>query len=218
MKINNYNQIKRTLPPEVKLVAVSKFQPVENIMTLYNVGQRCFGENRPLELRDKHVNLPKDIEWHFIGNLQTNKIKYIISYVSLIHSIATSNLMLAVDKEAEKVDRVVDVLIEFHVAREESKHGFSIKEAKQFLASTEFSNMKHIRIVGVMAMASLTSDMDEVRTEFKTIKSYFDELKNLYFADAPWFKKISMGMSHDYTIAVEEGATMVRIGTAIFAD
>ena len=167
-------------------------------------------------MRDKHEVLPQDIQWHFIGHLQTNKIKYIIQYVTLIHSIDTASLLEAVNKEAKKHDRVVDCLLQFHIALEETKFGLDLDEARQLLDSEEFKQMENVRICGVMGMGTFTDDMEEVRKEFKHLKSIFDTLKSDYFADQPQFKEISMGMSEDYPIAIEEGATLIRVGSKIF--
>lgn len=212
----NLEKIRATLPEGVTLVAVSKTKPVSDLQEAYDAGQRVFGENYPQEMRDKHEVLPQDIQWHFIGHLQTNKIKYIIQYVTLIHSIDTASLLEAVNKEAKKHDRVVDCLLQFHIALEETKFGLDLDEARQLLDSEEFKQMENIRICGVMGMGTFTDDMEEVRKEFKHLKSIFDTLKSDYFADQPQFKEISMGMSEDYPIAIEEGATLIRVGSKIF--
>lgn len=212
----NLKKIKATLPEGVTLVAVSKTKPVSDLQEAYDAGQRAFGENYPQEMRDKYEVLPKDIQWHFIGHLQTNKIKYIIPFVTLIHSIDTANLLEAVNKEARKHDRVVDCLLQFHIAQEETKFGLDMDEARQLLDSESFKQMQNIRICGVMGMATFTDDMEEVRKEFKHLKSIFETLKKYYFAGQEQFKEISMGMSDDYPIAIEEGATLVRVGSKIF--
>ena len=212
----NLETVRKTIPSRVLLVAVSKTKPVEDIQEAYDAGQRAFGENYPQEMRDKHEVLPKDIQWHFIGHLQTNKIKYIIPFVTLIHSIDTANLLEAVNKEAKKHDRVVDCLLQFHIALEETKFGLDMDEARKLLDSEAFKQMENVRICGVMGMGTFTDDMTEVRKEFKLLKSIFETLKQDYFADQPQFKEISMGMSEDYPIAIEEGATMVRVGSKIF--
>ena len=212
----NLLKIKATLPESVTLVAVSKTKPVSDLQEAYDAGQRAFGENYPQEMRDKHEVLPQDIQWHFIGHLQTNKIKYIINYVTLIHSIDTANLLEAVNKEAQKHERVVDCLLQFHIALEETKFGLDLEEARQLLESEAFKQMHNVRICGVMGMATFTDDEAEVRKEFKYLKTIFDTLKTNYFADQPQFKELSMGMSEDYPIAIEEGATLVRIGSKIF--
>ena len=212
----NLEKIRATLPKSVTLVAVSKTKPVSDLQEAYDAGQRIFGENHALEMRDKHEALPKDIQWHFIGHLQTNKIKYIIPFVTLIHSIDSANLLEAVNKEAKKHDRVVDCLLQFHIAQEQTKFGLDMEEAKQLLGSEDFKAMENIRICGVMGLATFTEDMNEVRKEFKHLKEIFGTLKNEYFANQSQFKEISMGMSDDYPIAVEEGATLVRVGSKIF--
>ena len=213
---DNLTQIRSTIADGVRLIAVSKTKPVEDLQEAYEAGQRLFGENKALEMRDKHEVLPKDIEWHFIGHLQTNKIKYIAGYVSLIHSIDSLNLLQAVDKEAAKHDRVIDCLLQFHIATEETKFGLDMAEAQALLESVEFAEMKHVRIVGVMGMATNTEDRDLVRREFRTLKEYRDRLAERYFAGRAEFREISMGMSGDYDIAMEEGSTLVRVGSAIF--
>lgn len=212
----NLKKIRATVPEGVTLVAVSKTKPISDLQEAYDAGQRIFGENYPQEMRDKHEVLPQDIQWHFIGHLQTNKIKYIIPYVTLIHSIDTANLLEAVNKEAKKHDRVVDCLLQFHIALEETKFGLDLDEARQLLDSEAFKQMENVRICGVMGMGTFTDNMDEVRKEFKHLKSIFETLKKDYFANQPQFKEISMGMSEDYPIAIEEGATLIRVGSKIF--
>ena len=212
----NLEKIRATVPEGVTLVAVSKTKPVSDVQEAYDAGQRIFGENHALEMRDKHEVLPADIQWHFIGHLQTNKIKYIIPFVTLIHSIDTANLLEAVNKEAQKHHRVVDCLLQFHIAQEETKFGLDLEEARELLESDAFRQMEHVRLCGVMGMATFTDDIEEVRKEFRHLKSIFNTLKNDYFAGQEQFKEISMGMSDDYPIAIEEGATMVRVGSKIF--
>lgn len=214
----NLEKIRKTVPEGVVLVAVSKTKPVEDIQEAYEAGQRVFGENHALEMRDKHEVLPKDIDWHFIGHLQTNKIKYIIPFTRLIHSIDTFNLLQAVNKEAVKHNRVVDCLLQFHIAEEETKFGLSMAEAEDILNSDVFKTMNNVRLCGVMGMATNTDNMVQVRKEFKHLKDIFTTLKSKYFTDCEWFKEISMGMSHDYPIAIEEGATLVRVGSKIFGE
>ena len=214
----NLEIVRNTIPEGVLLVAVSKTKPVEDIREAYDAGQRVFGENHALEMRDKHEVLPNDIDWHFIGHLQTNKIKYIIQYVRLIHSIDTFNLLQAVNKEAAKHERVVDCLLQFHIAEEETKFGLNMEEAEEILNSDAFKAMKNVRICGVMGMATNTDDMTQVRKEFKHLIEIFNTLKTKYFTDSERFKEISMGMSHDYPIAIEEGSTMVRVGSKIFGE
>ena len=214
----NLETVRKTIPSGVLLVAVSKTKPVEDIQEAYDAGQRVFGENHALEMRDKHEVLPKDIEWHFIGHLQTNKIKYIISFARMIHSIDTFNLLQAVNKEAAKHDRVVDCLLQFHIAEEETKFGFTLDEIETQNFASILASMKNVRICGVMGMATNTDDMNQVRKEFRHLKEIFNTLKVKYFTDCEWFKEISMGMSHDYPIAIEEGSTMVRVGSKIFGE
>lgn len=215
----NLEAIRATVPSGVLLVAVSKTKPVEDIQEAYGAGQRAFGENHALEMRDKHEVLPNDIEWHFIGHLQTNKIKYIIPFVKLIHSIDTMNLLQAVNKEAAKRDRIVDCLLQFHIAEEDTKFGMTLDDVEMMSKETQnFASLSNVRICGVMGMATNTDDMARVRKEFKHLKEIFNILKSRYFADCEWFKEISMGMSHDYPVAIEEGSTMVRVGSRIFGE
>lgn len=208
--------VKSTLPTTTRLIAVSKTKPVEDLQQAYDAGQRVFGENKALEMRDKYEVLPKDIEWHFIGHLQTNKIKYIVPFVSLIHSVDSLNLLKEINKEAAKKGRAIDCLLQFHIASEDTKFGLDYTEAEALLNSEEYASMENIRIVGVMGMATFTNDTDKVRAEFRNLKTIFDKLKEKYFADSDSFKEISMGMSDDYKIAIEEGSTLVRVGSAIF--
>lgn len=213
---NEITKIKSSLPSTTTLIAVSKTKPVEDLQQAYDAGQRVFGENKALEMRDKHEALPNDIQWHFIGHLQTNKIKYIISYVSLIHSIDSLNLLKEVNIAATKKNRVVDCLLQFHIANEDTKYGLLLHEAHELLNSAEYKAMNNIRVVGVMGMATFTDNREQIRQEFKNLKNIFDQLKEQYFAESNCFKEISMGMSDDYSIAIEEGSTLVRVGSAIF--
>ena len=208
--------VQQELPPTTQLVAVSKTHPVEAVREAYDAGQRIFGENKAQELRDKSNLLPKDIEWQFIGHLQTNKIKYIIHSVALIHSVDSLRLLIEINREAKKAGRIVNCLLQFYIAREETKFGLDLSEAKQLLSSPEYQTLQHINIVGVMGMASFTDDSDVVRKEFRSLKVIFDELKACCFPAKDDFKEISMGMSNDYSIAVEEGSTLVRVGSRIF--
>ncbi|GET23454.1 YggS family pyridoxal phosphate-dependent enzyme [Prolixibacter denitrificans] len=211
-------EIRNSLPENVKLVAVSKTKPNEDLMEAYQTGQRMFGENKVQELVAKYESLPKDIEWHMIGHLQRNKVKYIAPFVSLIHGVDSFRLLKAIDKEGRKADRVLNVLLQFHIAEEETKFGLDLKEAEEMLNSQEFKNLQFVRIDGVMGMATFTDDIDQVRREFKSLSTIFGHLKKTYFNDAPNFSEISMGMSGDYKLAVEEGSTMVRIGSNIFGE
>ncbi len=216
MNIEKYDEIWASLPAGVRLVAVSKFKPAEDISALYQHGQRVFGENHAQEMKAKHEILPQDIEWHFIGHLQTNKVKYIAPYVSLIHSIDSLDLLKEVNKHAVKNNRVIPCLLQFHIADEETKFGFTFEECAAMLNSSEFQELKNVKIHGVMGMATFTDDQEQVRGEFRHLHQIFQDLKVQYFAQEPDFKEISMGMSEDYPIAIEEGSTLVRIGSAIF--
>lgn len=215
---DNLLAVKQTLKENVKLVAVSKYQPIELLEEAYEAGQRVFGESHALEVRDKAEVLPKDIEWHFIGHLQTNKVKYIAPFVSCIESVDSLKLMQEINKQALKNDRVIDCLLQFHVAQEETKSGFSLEECEQVLSSEEFASLKNIRIVGVMGMATYTEDEKQIRKEFKTLVANFAYLKMAYFSANQDFKEISMGMTDDYKIAMSEGSTIVRVGSGIFGD
>lgn len=212
----NYIKINEQMPQGVRLIAVSKTKPVELLQDAYDAGARLFGENKALEMRDKHQVLPEDIEWHFIGHLQTNKIKYIAPFVSLIHSIDSLPLLLAVEKEARKNDRVIPCLLQFHVATEETKFGLSLDEAIALLNSDEYKQCTHVKIAGVMGMATNTENRELIRREFRTLHNYFLLLKKNHFAGDETFREISMGMSGDYDIAIEEGSTLVRVGSSIF--
>lgn len=212
----NLSIVRQIIPAGVRLIAVSKTKPISDIEEAYNAGQRVFGENKALEMRDKHAVLPKDIEWHFIGHLQTNKIKYIAPFVSLIHSIDSLNVLQAVDKEAAKNGRIIDCLLQFHIAEEETKFGLDLGEAEDILTSNEYQSLAHIRICGVMGMATNTDDKARIRNEFRELRKIFNTLKDRHFVSSTFFKEISMGMSEDYPIAIEEGATMVRVGSKIF--
>lgn len=215
--LETISRLNNSLPKNVSFVAISKTKAENAIMEAYNAGVRMFGENKVQELGLKYENLPKDIQWHFIGHLQTNKVKYIASYISLIHSVDSLKLLVAIDKEAKKCGRVIDCLLQFHVAQEETKWGLTLQEAIQIVESDEYKKMNNVRIVGVMGMASFTNDENQIRAEFAEIKQNFDLLKIKYFQFAE-FKHISMGMSHDYEIAVEQGSTLLRIGTTIFGN
>ncbi|KIO43661.1 MULTISPECIES: YggS family pyridoxal phosphate-dependent enzyme [Sanguibacteroides] len=209
-------QVLNNLPSRVKLIAVSKTKPVEAIEEAYKVGQRVFGENRVQELVEKYEALPKDIEWHLIGHLQTNKVKYVAPFVAMIHGVESLRLLDTINKEGEKNGRVIPCLLQFHIAEEETKFGLDEAEAKELLESENYGRMKNIHIVGVMGMATFTEDRKQIRKEFHHLKTIFDDLKQNYFSHDPAFKELSMGMSGDYPIAVEEGSTMVRVGSSIF--
>ena len=214
----NLNIVRATVPSNVTLIAVSKTKPVSDLQEAYDAGQRIFGENKALEMRDKHQTLPSDIQWHFIGHLQTNKIKYIVPFVTLIHAIDSLSLLEAVNKEAAKNDRIIDCLLQFHIAQEETKFGLDIEEAKSLLESESFKNLKNINICGVMGMATFTDNAAQVRNEFKNLKNIFETLKENYFKANDSFRDISMGMSDDYPTAIAAGSTMVRIGSTIFGE
>ena len=215
---DNLRQVLADLPQGVRLVAVSKFHPEEAILEAYGAGQRIFGESKVQEMSLKHEALPKDIQWHFIGHLQTNKVKYIVPYVALIHGIDSFRLLAEVEKQGAKAGRTIDVLLQIHIAREETKFGFSPDECRQMLAEGAWKGLSHVRLCGLMGMASNTDDMEQVRGEFARLAALFKEVKGEWFADAPWFKELSMGMSHDYPEAVRAGSTLVRVGSKIFGE
>lgn len=205
------------LKTSTTLVAVSKTKPAAAIQMMYDKGQRIFGENRVQEVAEKHETLPKDIQWHAIGHLQRNKVKFIAPFISMIHSVDSARLLEEINKQAAKNERSIDCLLQFHIAEEESKFGWqNVEDVLTFLKSSDFSEMKNVRIVGVMGMATFTDDKEQVRGEFQRLKGYFEELKSDFFTDNEAFKEISMGMSGDYQLAVEEGSTMVRIGSLLF--
>ena len=210
------SEIKQTLPPYVKLVAVSKFHPASMIEDAYTGGHRLFGENHVQELQQKHEVLPKDIEWHFIGHLQTNKVKYIASYVHLIHAVDTHKLLVEINKQAEKNNRVINCLLQLHVAQEETKFGFSPDELLNYVESGEWRLLKNIRICGLMCMASNVDDEAQIAREFETANNIFKKLKETHFSDDEMFQIRSWGMSDDYPIAIKYGSNMIRIGSKIF--
>lgn len=214
----NLKEVLAELPQNVRLVAVSKFHPNEAIEEAYTAGQRIFGESKVQEMTQKYETLPKDIEWHFIGHLQTNKIKYMAPYVSLIHGVDSYKLLSEINKQGAKCGRVIPCLLQMHVAQEETKFGFSFEECTEMLKQGEWKELKNISLHGLMGMASNTDNMQQVRREFRMLHSYFEEVKNSFFTNETTFKELSMGMSHDYSIAVEEGATLVRIGSRIFGE
>ena len=208
--------LQQLAPTHTKLITVSKTHPPERVMELYLQGQRIFGENRVQELTAKYEALPKDIEWHLIGHLQTNKVKYIAPFVTCIQSVDSWKLLEEIDKQAAKHGRVVDCLLQFHIAEEETKFGLDEAEAAELLQSPEFKTLASVRITGVMGMATFTDDHEQVRREFRHLKQIFENLKARFFQNQDSFKEISMGMSGDYEMAVEEGSTMVRVGTLLF--
>jgi len=209
-------EIVNSIPQNVKLVAVSKTKPNEDIMEAYEGGYRIFGENKPQELTRKYNELPKDIEWHMIGHLQSNKVKYIAPFVSLIHAVDSIKLLKEINKQAQKNNRIIDCLFQFHIADEQTKFGFSLPEAEEVINSETFKGFENIRITGVMGMATFTDNEDQIKKEFQNLKFIFDQLKTKHFQDINEFKEISMGMSGDYRLAIEEGSTMVRVGSTIF--
>jgi pyridoxal phosphate enzyme (YggS family) len=209
-------QLKSELPENVRLLAVSKFHPESAIMEAYRAGQRIFGENRVQELLPKYEHLPKDIEWHFIGHLQANKVKYIVPFIHTIQSIDSLKLAETVNKEAGQCKRKIRVLLQMHIAQEEQKFGFSYNEMDDLLKNDAFSSLSNLYISGLMAMATLTDDQTQIRNEFSRLHRFFQQLKTGYFSDNDLFNELSIGMSDDYPIAVEEGSTMVRIGSKLF--
>lgn len=212
----NLHEVLGNLPEGVRLVAISKYHPNEYIMAAYQEGQRVFGESHEQELARKVVELPKDIEWHFIGHLQTNKVKYIAPYIAMIEAVDSLKLLKEINKQALKNDRVIKVLLELHIAKEETKYGLTLDACRQLLADGEWKELKNVQICGLMMMASNLDDEDQIRREMNTAADFFDEVKAQYFADDPNFKERSWGMSHDYRIAVQCRSTMVRVGTTIF--
>ena len=216
--VKNLESIGKEIPQNVKLIAVSKTKPVEVILEAYDFGQMVFGENKPQELRDKEAIMPKDIEWHFIGHLQTNKVKYIAPFVSLIHSVDSLKVLSEINKQAIRNERVIDCLIQIDIAHEETKFGLLEDQAREVLNSEEFRLMKNVRICGVMGIGSITDDLDKTRSEFRELKSVFLSFKDEFFASQDSFTEVSMGMSSDYLLAIEEGSTMIRVGSSIFGD
>lgn len=206
------------LPDGVRLVAVSKFHPAEAIQTAYEAGQRIFGESREQELSAKQAQLPADIEWHFIGHLQTNKVKYIAPYIAMIHAVDTYKLLAEIDRQAAKAGRIIPCLLEIHIAQEASKYGFTFEACREMLRSEPWQSLQHVCIAGVMGMATNTDDEAQIRQEFASLKAFADELKESFFADNADFREVSMGMSHDYRLAVAEGSTLVRVGSKIFGE
>ena len=210
------HQVLQSLPEGVRLVAISKYHPADYIMAAYEEGQRVFGESHEQELREKHAQLPQDIEWHFIGHLQTNKVKYIVPYITMVEAVDSLRLLREIEKQAARAGRVVKVLLELHIAEEATKYGLTPQDCRELLAGGEWLTMEHVQICGLMMMASNVDDDAQIAREFQTAASLFDELKQTYFADDPAFCERSWGMSDDYLIAVENHSTMVRIGTSIF--
>lgn len=205
-------------PAQVRLVAVSKTKPIEQILEIYNQGQRTFGENIVQELVPKYEALPKDIQWHLIGHLQSNKVKYVAPFVAMIESVDSFKLLREIDKQAAKCGRTIDCLLEMKIAEEESKYGFTREEVEEMLRSPEFKTLQNARICGLMGIGTFTEDEAQTRREFRGLKQFFDQLKSTFFPDKGYFRELSMGMSGDYKIAVGEGSTMVRIGSLIFGE
>ena len=218
MIAENLNSVRATLKEGVELVAVSKYHPVEELQEAYDAGQRVFGESHVQEMVAKHEVLPQDIRWHFIGHLQTNKVKYMAGFVSLIHSVDSLKLLKEIDKQARKVGRRIDVLLQLHVAEEETKFGFSFDEVLAMLDGEEWRTMEGVRIVGLMAMATNTDDEGQIANEFEAVRGLFDVVKSRFFSEESSFREISMGMSGDYLIAQEHGSTLVRVGSMIFGE
>ena len=215
---SNIEHLRSSLPSGVSLLAISKYQPIEALREAYDAGQRMFGENHIQEMAAKASVLPCDIEWHFTGHVQTNKIKYMAPFVSLIHAVDSFRLLREIDKHATKHDRVIDCLLQIHIAQEDTKYGFTIDECRTMLATEPWRELRHVRITGLMAMGSNTDDMEQVRSEFRQMKVFFDELRSTHFASSPSFCQLSEGMTDDYPIAIEEGSTIVRIGSMIFGE
>lgn len=212
----NIDKLKGVVPSEVGIVAVSKFHSVNEILEAYDSGQRIFGESRVQELVQKYEELPKDIEWHFVGNLQRNKVKQIAPFVTLIHSLDSERLMLEIEKQGIANNRIIPCLLQIHIADEETKSGFSPDECRQFLTDGKWNECSHVKISGIMGMATFTEDENKVKNEFEQLKSLFGEFKQTHFNNDPYFKEISMGMTGDYQIAIAAGSTLLRIGTLIF--
>jgi pyridoxal phosphate enzyme (YggS family) len=208
--------IRSSLPATTALIAVSKTHPIERIMEAYEAGQRDFGENKVQDLVEKYEALPKDIRWHMIGHLQSNKVKYIAPFVHLIHGVDSFKLLLEINKQGQKIQRKIPCLLQFHIAQEETKFGLSMDEATALLSSPDFNNMQHILPCGVMGMATFTENTAQIREEFQSLHAIYQQLKSRCFPSNPEFKEISMGMSDDYPIAIEEGSTLIRVGSKIF--
>jgi len=214
----NIQFVRQHIPSHVRLVCVSKFHPNESILEAYESGERIFGESKVQELCGKQETLPQDIVWHFIGHLQSNKIKYIVPFVSMIHGVDSYRLLEEINKQAAKAGKVVNCLIQMYIAQEETKFGFSADELHDVMGAGVWHELKNVRICGLMGMATFTNDREQIRTEFRGLKTFFDEVKTSYFASEASFCELSMGMSDDYQIAIEEGSTLVRVGSRIFGN
>lgn len=212
----NILNIKKEIPEDVNLVAVSKFHSDQDIMEAYDAGQRVFGESRAQELVDKEKTLPSDIEWHFIGQLQTNKVKYIAPFVHTIHSVDSLRLIKEIEKQAARNDRIIRILLEIHIAKEDTKAGFTPGECRELLSSASMNDFPHIQVDGLMTMASNTDNEEQLHKEFRQLKKLFEEIKGSYLTDSSNFNVLSMGMSSDYPIAISEGSNMIRVGSTIF--
>lgn len=206
------------LPQDVSLVAVSKYHPTDQLMAAYEAGQRLFGESHVQELRQKQPLLPADVEWHFIGHLQTNKVKYIAPYIGMVDAVDSMRLLAEIHRQAARCNRVIDVLLELHVAQEATKYGLTLDDCRRLLDDGQWRELDHVRICGLMMMASNTDDQEQISREFDLAHSFFDEVKRKHFAQSDYFRVRSWGMSHDYRIAVAHGANMVRVGTSIFGE
>ena len=216
MIANKLQKLYGELPKEVTLVAVSKTKPISDLQDAYDAGQRVFCENKVQEMCAKWEQLPEEIKWHFIGHLQRNKVKYLAPFVNLIHGVESFRLLKEINKQAKKYNRVIDVLLQFFIANEETKFGLSFEESQSILVDENFKELQNVRVCGVMGMASFTNNQEQIREEFKTLKSIFDKLKFTFFDNETSFNVVSMGMSGDYKIAIEEGSTMIRVGSSIF--
>jgi pyridoxal phosphate enzyme (YggS family) len=214
----NIQKLKCTIPAHVKLVAVSKTKGIPEIMEAYNTGQRLFGENKVQEMISKQPELPTDVKWHFIGHLQTNKVKFIAPFVSMIESVDRMKVLKEINKQAEAAGRVISCLLQFHIAEEDTKFGLDMAEAEEILSGQEFKAMKHVKICGVMGVATFTEETEQVRREFRNLNRIFNRIKENWFANDEDFSEISMGMSGDYEIAIQEGSTIIRVGSLIFGD
>lgn len=214
----NIQEVLSTLPEGVRLVAVSKFHPNEAIEEAYAAGQRIFGESHVQEMTRKHDTLPADIEWHFIGHLQTNKVKYMAPYVAMIHAVDSYRLLAEIDRQAAKAGRTIPCLLQIHIAQEETKYGFTFDECRQMLQEGEWRRLANVRLAGLMGMASNVDDDEQIKQEFCSLSNFFREVKREFFADTEGFKEISMGMSHDYPLAIQAGSTLVRVGSKIFGE
>lgn len=218
MLVENYRKIIQTIPDQVRLVAITKTHSPEIIMEIYRAGHRLFGENKVQELVTKYEVLPKDIEWHMVGHLQTNKVKYIAPFIALIHSVDSEKLLDVIEKEAKKNGRSIPCLLQVHIAREETKFGFSQDELLDFVSCGKWKNYQHILFAGLMGMATFTDDAEQIRNEFRLLAKLFDTIRTTYFSQNKHFNTLSMGMSNDYQIAIEEGSNMIRVGSLIFGE